>query len=279
MSSRLWAHPQLLALLHAAKEAPGDDSPRLVLADWLEEHGEPERAEFARCQLRLAPGNPALDAGERQRLRRRADELLEGNGGCWMGSLWRFWMSPACWHRGLLCVGLPRSIAPEPNAASLRWVDTLVWQVTGPGSFSRLASLLELSSPNHLLLDLRRPVREGGLIEHFAAVSSQPDLRTLSVEWPLGLIRKRHGGREVCSPSVSVDFLAHLLGLPSCRRLTHLASNPSWSPAQGSLIRSLGVEPMHVDGRLWMHSLPASRFRAPGDDDPCPTTDPEIAAT
>src|SRR5262249_23312043 len=150
----------------------------------------------------------------------------------------------------------------------------------GPGSFARLARLIELSSPNHLLLDLRKPVREGRLIEHFAAVPGQPNLRTLSVEWPLGLIRKRHGGHQVCSPCVSGDFLAHLLTLPLCRRLPHLASNPSWSPAQASLIRSLGVEPVHADGRLWMHSLPAGCFRAPGDDDQCPTiNDPEIAET
>src|SRR5262245_26030833 len=165
MSSRLWAHPQLLALVHAAKLSPEDDAPRLVLADWLDDHGEHDRAEFVRCQLRLAPGATCVPPAEGHRLRQRADELVECNGGCWLGSLWRFWMAPACWHRGLLAAGLPRSLAPEPNAAALRWVDTLVWQVTGPGSFSRLASLLELSSPNHLLLDLRRPVREGGLIE------------------------------------------------------------------------------------------------------------------
>src|SRR5262249_42726012 len=142
----------------------------------------------------------------------------------------------------------------------------------GPGSFSRLARLVELSGPNHLLLDLRRPVREDRLIEHFAAVSSQPNLRTLSVSWPLGLIRKRPGGHQACSPSVSVDFLAHLLGLPSCRRLTHLASDPSWSPAQASLIRSLGVEPIHADGRLWTHSMPASCFGAPEGSQPRQTT-------
>src|SRR5262249_29424849 len=156
---------------------------------------------------------------------------------------------------------------------SLRWADTLVWQATGHGSFARLARLIELSSPNHLLIDLRKPVREGRLIEHFAAVSGQPDLRTLSVSWPLGLIRKRHGGHQVCSPPVSVDFLARLLGLPSCRCLTHLASDPSWSPAQAELIRSLGVEPMHADDRLWMHSLPASCFGAPEGGQPCQTAD------
>jgi hypothetical protein len=154
-----------------------------------------------------------------------------------------------------------------------------VWQATGHGSFARLARLLELSGPNHLFLDLRRPVREGGLIGHFAAVGGQPDLRTLSICWPLGLISKRHGGHRVCSPSVSGDFLAHLLSLPSCRRLTHLGSDPGWSPMQASLIRSLGVEPVHADGRLWMHSMPASCFRAPGESQPCQTTEPEIAGT
>lgn len=30
---------------------PADDAPRLVFADWLEEHGQPERAEFIRLQI------------------------------------------------------------------------------------------------------------------------------------------------------------------------------------------------------------------------------------
>ena len=33
---------------------PNDDGSRLVYADWLEEHGDPARAEFIRLQLRLA---------------------------------------------------------------------------------------------------------------------------------------------------------------------------------------------------------------------------------
>jgi uncharacterized protein (TIGR02996 family) len=34
--------------------APGDDAPRLVYADWLDEHGEPGRAEFIRVQCERA---------------------------------------------------------------------------------------------------------------------------------------------------------------------------------------------------------------------------------
>ena len=42
------------AMLTAIRENPSDDTPRLVYADWLEEHGEPERAELVRvgCELR-----------------------------------------------------------------------------------------------------------------------------------------------------------------------------------------------------------------------------------
>ena len=34
---------------------PEDDAPRLIFADWLEDHGQPERAELIRLQCRLEP--------------------------------------------------------------------------------------------------------------------------------------------------------------------------------------------------------------------------------
>jgi uncharacterized protein (TIGR02996 family) len=42
------------AFLRAIAANPDDDLPRLVYADWLDEHGEPERAEFIRLQCELA---------------------------------------------------------------------------------------------------------------------------------------------------------------------------------------------------------------------------------
>lgn len=41
------------ALLRAVLAEPDDDGVRLVYSDWLEEHGEPERAEFIRVQCRI----------------------------------------------------------------------------------------------------------------------------------------------------------------------------------------------------------------------------------
>ncbi len=42
------------ALLRAICESPDEDTPRLVFADWLDERGQPERAEFIRLQVRFA---------------------------------------------------------------------------------------------------------------------------------------------------------------------------------------------------------------------------------
>jgi len=62
------------AFLAAIADRPDDDLPRLVYADWLDENGDPARAEFIRTQIELAklpdtdPRRPELEA--------REDELL-----------------------------------------------------------------------------------------------------------------------------------------------------------------------------------------------------------
>src|SRR5262249_41089389 len=60
-------------------EAPDDDTPRLAYADWLEEQGDPDRAEFIRVQCRLAVLD--VDAPQRRGLQRRAYELLADHWG------------------------------------------------------------------------------------------------------------------------------------------------------------------------------------------------------
>lgn len=46
-------HPEYRGLLAAVRAAPDDDLPRLVLADWLEEHESSEWAEFIRAQCEV----------------------------------------------------------------------------------------------------------------------------------------------------------------------------------------------------------------------------------
>jgi uncharacterized protein (TIGR02996 family) len=74
------------ALLSAIIAHPDEDTPRLAYADWLTEHGDPDRAEFIRVQCRLAdvpPGHPDwVDLTIQQdelfsRLRRRLTDIGE----------------------------------------------------------------------------------------------------------------------------------------------------------------------------------------------------------
>lgn len=46
------------ALYRSVLESPEDDAARLIFADWLEENGEPEMAEFIRVQCALAGFDP-----------------------------------------------------------------------------------------------------------------------------------------------------------------------------------------------------------------------------
>lgn len=81
------------AFLQVIGENPADDTPRLIFADWLEEHGQPERAEFIRIQCQLARHEAAVRTrgqgfpaqamhpdfvlfSRREALRRRERELL-----------------------------------------------------------------------------------------------------------------------------------------------------------------------------------------------------------
>ncbi len=71
------------ALLRAVCEFPDDDTPRLVFADWLQEHGEEERAEFIRVQIeqtRLKPESvPWWKCESRARKLLKAHERQWGN--------------------------------------------------------------------------------------------------------------------------------------------------------------------------------------------------------
>jgi uncharacterized protein (TIGR02996 family) len=70
--------PQNAVLLQAILDQPDDDALRLVYADWLEEHGEQDRAELIRVQIALAAGGE--DGGGEEALRAREARLLRDHG-------------------------------------------------------------------------------------------------------------------------------------------------------------------------------------------------------
>src|SRR4051794_19217108 len=123
MSVYLASHPRVLGLLRDAKRSTEEDGLRLVLADFLEDHGDLDRAEFIRLQCRPRPHDRAG--------RSRRQGLLDLHGGAWLGPLWRWRLSPVCWHRGLLSCGLPTGFRHEDVGPTLPWIDTVVLSVTG----------------------------------------------------------------------------------------------------------------------------------------------------
>jgi uncharacterized protein (TIGR02996 family) len=263
MLAYLSCQPQVLALLREAKERPEDDTPRLVMADWLDEHGDPDHAEFIRLQLRCASGS-TLDPDERSALQDRTRALLDRHGGCWLGPLWR-WPVPVCWHRGLLTVPVIKRFQPGSVIEVLPWIDTLNFKVTGCQALRRAVDLLGHGEVNHVGLDLRWALREETLLDELARVPESTCLRSISIAWPLRLLVPAGGDGQEGSgrtPAVSVGFLRRLLGdCPLGRHLTHLASSWSFNEVQAETIRNLGVEPFQAEHSLWMHDVPPDCFR------------------
>src|SRR5262245_3475564 len=68
-------------LLAAIAAAPDDDGVRLVYADWLEDHGQHDRAQLIRIQCRLACLSPRHR--DRQALEDQERELLGRHQAAW----------------------------------------------------------------------------------------------------------------------------------------------------------------------------------------------------
>jgi uncharacterized protein (TIGR02996 family) len=160
--------------LEAIIAEPDDDTPRLICADWLEEHGDVARAEFIRVQIERAR-LPEWDPRQ-VRLRLRESALLAQHGETWRGELpaiegvtWEGFRrgfvatatfatfttlgtrASACWgaapveavsvrwpHRGIS----PRTIAPIPGLREL----SITGQLVDRGDVSLLAGLPLLST-------------------------------------------------------------------------------------------------------------------------------------
>ena len=267
MSGRLGNSEQVRAFLEDARERPDDDTSRLVLADYLEDDGDTERAEFIRLQCRLAAGQDPLEEARREQVEDRCERLLAQRGGGWLGPLWRWSLSPATWHRGLLSVRLPRECDIGELEGVLPWIDTALFVVHGRKGVLGIADLMGRTSVNHLHFDLRSQMGEGTLLELLAGLPESACLRTLSIHWPLALLRRPGGGAErpLSVATASGAFLASLLGaLPVGRHLTHLGTSRPFGVEQSWVIRHFGVVPVLAQDRLWMHRQPPSAFQARG---------------
>jgi uncharacterized protein (TIGR02996 family) len=72
------------ALMRAICDNADDDTPRLVFADWLDENGEPDRAELIRLQVRRSCSK---SGAARDALDARVAEVLTSNRTAWIAQL------------------------------------------------------------------------------------------------------------------------------------------------------------------------------------------------
>lgn len=86
------------AFLHAILDAPDDDGPRLMYADWLTERDDP-RGEFIRVQCELAKMEP--DDDHRPDLQDREHDLLTEQGDTWARTVTGL-VEEHCFRRGFI---------------------------------------------------------------------------------------------------------------------------------------------------------------------------------
>ena len=97
-----------LALTEAIRSHPGDDTPRLILADWYEENGDPARGEFIRVQCELARLDPSSDRSPELHLRQL--QILAEHERDWLGE-WADRLVRWEFRRGML---EEVTVCPEP---------------------------------------------------------------------------------------------------------------------------------------------------------------------
>jgi uncharacterized protein (TIGR02996 family) len=154
------------AFLPAIREAPDEDMPRLVCADWFEEHGQAERAEFIRVQCELA--RPAPDDERRRGLRQRARALLAAHEEEWAEPLLAL-VNKVSFRRGFVervTLEVADFLDGGEQLMALAPIREVVFVKTGP-------DLPQLADCPHLarveLLDFRDSVINAGLYDLFAS--------------------------------------------------------------------------------------------------------------
>src|SRR5262245_14850623 len=143
----------LVSLLQGCKDAPDEDVPRLILADWLEEQGETDRAEFVRLSVRLSGGEVPL-RDEAVTLAGRHG-LYSRDANCWLGECqWR--VMGVTLQRGLLrldcSLSVLRGLASSAPPDVAPWLETFALPRD-----QEVSDLLDVPTLRHFTgLDLRR---------------------------------------------------------------------------------------------------------------------------
>lgn len=197
------------SFLQAIADAPEEDAPRLVYADWLEEHGDEsdrERAEFIRAQCLLAcipsadPRYVALAAREK--------ELRDGSVAHWKATLPR--ASGVSWHHDDLERGFVRHCEFRIFATFAEHAEIMLQATPAPiVSFGQLNGCKKLALHPAFRLVRRILLRNSGIRDDdLAALGQSPHRAGLT-------------GLMLCDSRVGPDGArAFISGMPGMRLRT-----------------------------------------------------------
>lgn len=182
------------AFINAILDNPADDTARLVFADWLEEHGEPERAEFIRVQIE------AEKLPEDVRLRNDPGARIAGKHGAAFGGGWR------------KAIGLS-----ETEGEYVRGFLTGVAADSTPGFLDLTDSVLALEP---VMFEVKFEVWRGSSpkaapeeLQEIASLAESPNLRAVTKLWRnnrWSLTTARQFGSERLAQLMASPFLFNL---------------------------------------------------------------------
>jgi uncharacterized protein (TIGR02996 family) len=240
------------ALMHAIHDLPHDDLPRLALADWLEENGQADRAEFIRVQLALA-ALPREDPRFRPVFQREL-ELLRAHKDAWFGTFRSAWTYYDC-RRGFIeeVWGPADNIVPRAGWLVLHHA---LQRVCLQGNLRQLGDFLDSPLPDVVRMARFNPERIA------PAVPSVPPSTEPLARRPLHLAVHYFGngadlvatltGQPLPARLGTLDLSTTLIGpdnvwpllnaLESCPLLTHLDLGGGYQPrgASGEIRANIG---------------------------------------
>jgi uncharacterized protein (TIGR02996 family) len=256
--------PEVLAFLRDARERPDDDTPRLVLADWLDEHGDEAdqaRAAHLRAQCRLAPLEERGPLWEE--LTQEVQDLEDQHAIGWLGPLARGGARRMfvrglvrLWCRARWLLGRPPDLAASEAWA---WVEGLEVTSLSTSRVAALAGCAALGTVAALSLELYWLVAPAA-VRSLAASPHLSGLVSLTVRgYPacaVELVRSPHLSRlrSLSLPlqdldDAFVEALAACPALASLRRLELYPNNRIGDAGARALLSSPHLPALeHVEG-------------------------------
>jgi uncharacterized protein (TIGR02996 family) len=243
------------ALLAAIWEYPHEDTPRLVYADWLTEHGQPERAEFIRVQCELAQLGEWDESPRKVELEKRQKHLWTKYAKAWKAGLSAFLQKRTGFHRGFLAP--PLREMPSSRFLKLTADDFAgapLWGFHLPPNHELLPKLLASPLLQRLgVLDFRYWLES---TDDWRLLATSPNVRNIT---ELYLGGARYGEAGFAELAAGAGGLPHLrkLNLDVCdltaRAMEALGASPL---ANGLRELLLFLNPIGADGILALARSP-----------------------